>query len=354
MNKIFFSILVALNSQACVQASDKILLEKPTVDKRIELLSVVFRLAEKQEYSNKYCKLYVDRIDQYFEKYKNHELIQFTKSIISENGVAFDGPMWMATHLDDHLKLLADVKDVWQQDPRWTQENVEKFVPLLQDFYQDTKFDKFFDDNADLYAEAVKRFAPVLEQIDLNWCSSFFGKETTEKFLIKIGFGIGGNCHGTNVDYTNGSREVYAIMGVGSFDHAGFPEFSIKFDLPIVIHEFCHPFVDHLTARNRELFRESGEKISSGAITEAYPSWEVVLDETLVNACMIKYLKDHDFGQSEIEMWISVIKEAFGFFWIKELVDELESYDKQRDQYPTLESYMPKLSEAYKIWAEKF
>ena len=52
-------------------------------------------------------------------------------------------------------------------------------------------------------------------------------------------------------------------------------------------------------------------------------------------------------------MWINAIKEAFGFFWIKELVDELESYDKQRDKYPTLESYMPKLSEAYKIWAEK-
>ena len=354
MNRIFLSILVALNFQACVQAPDKILLEKPTVDKRIELLSVVFRLAEKQEYSNRNFKLYVDRIDQYFEEHKNHELIQFTKSIISENEIAFDGPMWIATHLDDHLKLLTDVKDVWQQDPRWTKENVEKFVPLLQDFYQDTKFDNFFKDNADLYDEAVKRFMPIIDQIDLNWFFSFFGKEPTGKFLIKIGFGIGGNCYGTNVDDTNGCREVYAIMGVGSFDNAGLPEFSTKFDLPIVIHEFCHPFVDNLTAKYKELFRESGEKISSDAITEAYTSWEIVLDESLVNASMIKYLKDHDFGQSEIEMWINVINEAFGHFWIKELADELESYDKQRDQYPTLESYMPKLSEAYKIWAEIF
>ena len=352
MNKILIYILIALNFQACIQAQEKFFLEKPTVDKRVELLSIVFRLAEKQEYSNKNFKLYTDKIEQYFEEYKNHELIQFTKSIINENEIAFDGPMWLAVHLDDHLKLLTDVKDVWQHDQRWTKENVERFVPLLQKFNKDTRFDKFFKDNADLYDEAVKIFLPIYEQIDLNWCSSFFGKETKEIFSIKIGFGIGGNCYGTNVDDINGRRKIYAIMGVQMFDNAGLPTFSTMYDLPLVIHEFCHPFVDNLTAKNSELFKESGEKLSSDAINEAYNSWEVVLDEALVNASMIKYMKDHDFEQSAIEMWVNAIKKAFGFFWIEELVEELEKYDEQRDQYPTLESYMPKLGEAYKIWAE--
>ena len=40
------------------------------------------------------------------------------------------------------------------------------------------------------------------------------------------------------------------------------------------------------------------------------------------------------------------------FFGIKELVGELENYNKQRDKYPTLESYMPQLADAYKIWVE--
>jgi len=200
MNKVLIiAILIMLNFQACEQK--KVLLEKPKVDERVELLSIVFRLAEKQEYSNKNFKLYVDRIEQYFEKYKNHELIQFTKSIISEHGISFDGPMCMAVHLDANLNLLTDVKDIWQLDPRWTKENVEKFVPLLQKFYKDTKFDKFFKDNADLYDEAVKRFAPIYEQINLNWLFSFFGKEPTEIFLIKIGFGLGGNSYGVNLDY---------------------------------------------------------------------------------------------------------------------------------------------------------
>lgn len=349
MTKILIAILITFNFLACAQ--ETVRLEKPKVDERIELLSIVFRLAEKQEYSNKDFKLYVDRIEQYFEKNKNHELIQFTKSIINENRIAFDGPMWLAVHLDDNLNLLKDAKDVWQLDPRWTKESVEKFVPLLQNFYKDTYFDKFFKDNADLYDEAVKHFTPIYEQVDLNWCYSFFGKEPTEIFLIKIGFGI--NFYGVNLDYTNGNRKVFAITGLaGMFDNAGFPEYSIMYDLPLVIHELNHSFIDKLTEKNEELFRESGEKISSGAITEAYSSWEEVLDETLVHASMIKYLKDHDFDQSEIEMWINLIKRNFGFFWIEELVEELENYDKQRDKYPTLESYMPKLAEAYKIWAE--
>jgi len=85
---------------------------------------------------------------------------------------------------------------------------------------------------------------------------------------------------------------------------------------------------------------------------EAYPSWEVIFDEALIHAATIKYMKDHDFKPSEVDNWMKWMKDGFGFFWMEELVAELESYDKQRDKYPTLESYMPKLAEAYKIWVE--
>ena len=353
MNRVLMSILVVLSFQMCIQAQENVLQEKPTVDKRIELLSIVFRLAERPEYVSNELKLYSDRIDQYFEEYKNHELIQFTKSIINENGIAYDGAMWMATHLDDNLKLLSDVKEIWQQDPRWTNRNVEIFVPLLQKFYKDTEFDNFFNENTDIYEEAVKRFAPIGEQIDLNWCYSFFGKESAEIYSIKIGLGIWGNCYGTNVDYTNGNRTVYAIMGVWMVDATSLPVFSKMPNLPILVHEFCHPFVDNLTANSNELFRESGEKIFSVTNNDSYTSWEVILDEALLNASVTMYMKDQNFEQSEIAYWIGLIKNGFGCFWIEDLVNELENYNKKREQYPTLESYMPKLAEAYNIWVGK-
>ncbi len=348
-------LLIMLLLQACAQ--EKAIEEKPTIDKRVELISVVFRLAEKQEYATKKFKLYNDRVDQYFEEYKNHELIQFTRSIISERGIAFDGPMWLAVHLDDNLRLLPDVTDIWQHDPRWTKEYVDQFVLLLQQFHQETRFDDFFRENTDLYAETAKRFASVYEQADLNWCASFFGKKPSETFLTIIGLGVWGNCYGTNIDYANGDRKVYAIMGLFQTDQAGLPVFPKLPNLPILIHEFSHPFVDSLTAKHKEAFRESGEKMYAVAKevfgTEAYPSWEVILDEALINASVVLYMKTHGFEPSEIDRWVKWIKEGFGFFWIEELVNELESYDQQRDKYPTIESYMPRLAEAYKTWTEK-
>lgn len=352
MTRMLIAILIALTLQACAQ--EKAISEKPTIDKRVELISIIFRLADKQGYADNTFKLYSDRVDQYFGKYKNHELIHFTRSIISERGIAFDGPMWLALHLDDNLKLRPGVTDVWQHDPRWTKEYVEKFVSLLQQFRKKTRFDKFFRDNADLYAEAAKCFAPLYEQADSNWCASFFGKEPSETFLTIIGMGVWGNCFGVNVDYPNGGREVYAIMGLRDIDHAGLPVFSKFPNLPILIHEFSHPFVDGLTAKHKGTFRDSGEKIyttlKDALETEAYPSWEVVLDEALINASVTMYMKDHGFEQSEIASWTKLIKEAFGFFWIEELMGELERYEQQRDKYPTIESYMPQLAEAYKSW----
>jgi uncharacterized protein YihD (DUF1040 family) len=351
MNRILIAILVTLNFQACVQVQEKVLLEKPKVDKRVELVSIVFRLAERPEYSGKVFLPYTDRIEQHFEKHKNHELIQFTKSIIDERGITYDAPMWMAVHLDANLKLLTDVKeDIWQKDERWTKEITEKFVLLLQQFAKDTHFDDFFKYNADLYDEVIKRFATVYEQVDLSWYLTFYGQEPTETFSIIIGAGNGTSNYGPPIGFTDGSRNVYAIMG----GLGGVYEYG-TFAWLVIIHEFNHSFVNWLIYKNVEAFRESGEKIfpviKDVLANQAYGDWETMMCEALVRAAEIKYLKDKDFEQEIIEEKINREKNN-GFFWIENLVAELDSYDKQRDIYPTLESYMPRLIEAYKIWAE--
>jgi len=113
--------------------------------------------------------------------------------------------------------------------------------------------------------------------------------------------------------------------------------------------------VIHLSAENEDLFRESGERIFSVARSQmacqGCDSWVAMLNEALERAVAIKYAKDHKTKQAVVDDLIKQEK-AKGIFWIEELVAELESRDRQRDKYPTLESYMPKLAEAYKTWAE--
>ena len=295
MNRFLVSILVALSFQGYAQ--EKVVLEKPYIDKRIELLSIVFRLAEKPEYSSEMFKIYTDRIEQHFGQYKNHELIKFTKSIIKKKGVSYDAVAYMSVYLDDNLDLSTNLKNnVWQQDSRWTKKHVEKFIPLLQQFANDTKFDDFFKENADLYAESVKCFAPLYDPIDVDWYFSFFGKEPSETFSIILGLGNRGN-YGPSLDYKDGNRKVHSIMGVSYIDSTGMPKFDYNpLAFFVIIHEFNHSFVTCLVDNNIKELEESGKKIfsvvKSVLAKQAYRKWESMMYEALVRAAVIKYMKD--------------------------------------------------------------
>ena len=355
MKKLLFLIFIAIPLQIHSQIQIP-LIEQPTVDKRVELLSIVFRLAGRQEYSSKQFKLYTDRIEQYFGQHRNHELIQFTKSIMNEKGLGYDAVAWMSIYLDKNLNLLTDVRPLTEADSRWNKENVEKFVLLLQRFHKDVEFEKFFNNNAELYKETILRFSPVYEQIDLNWYRNFYGKDPGGTFSIIIGAGNGNNNYGPSLNHVNSDRKIYAIMGIWNVDNEGMPVFIEGQYFPIIVHEFCHSFVNYLIEKNHEAFRKNGEKIfqvMKGKISQSYSSWEIMLKEALVRASVIKYMKDHNFENSTIEFLTNKEEYDNGFPWIEELVDELEKYGKQRDKYPTLESYMPKIIEAYDVWSDK-
>ena len=79
MKKILTLFLVCLNLYSFGQKSN--ILEQPKVYERVELLSIVFRLAENPEYSSEKFKLYTDKIYKHYEPYKDHKLIQFVKQL---------------------------------------------------------------------------------------------------------------------------------------------------------------------------------------------------------------------------------------------------------------------------------
>src|ERR1051326_6797911 len=70
------------------------------VDQRVELMSIIARLAGYGEYVNNSFKLYANDVDSYFEKYKQHPAVQFAIKIRESNGIGFDAVMTMAVHLN--------------------------------------------------------------------------------------------------------------------------------------------------------------------------------------------------------------------------------------------------------------
>ncbi len=354
MKKIILLLLVLVSVSLFSQK--KQILDKPKVDERVELLSIVFRLAEAQEYNSEYFKLYTDKIGKHFSEYKNHELIQFVKKIRKENGVSYDAVMSMAIHLGGapNFNPLVQLSDT-TPEKRWGKENAIKFVELLQKFYQDAHCSEFFKENSELYKNVSARFIPVYNHLDLKWYRQFYGKEPRERFKIINGLGIGGGNYGPNITLKNGDREVYAIMGTWSMDSTGMPKFNLNNYLPTLLHEFNHSFVNYLVDKNAHSLQASGEKIyaieTEAMKRQAYGNWETMVKESLVRAAVIKYMKDHQFDKIQIE---NEVKEQFSrkFLWINKLTEELENYDKQRDKYPTFESYMPNIIKAFTAYAD--
>ena len=349
---ILFVLLIILSVNGFAQDSQ--IMDKPKVDKRVELLSTVAHVAGYEEYNMNFFNLYMDRIDNYFASYKDHDLIRFMKKIRNDNGIGYDAVMAMAVHLDENLNPRKEFT-AGIPESRWVDSTGYEFVCLLKQFYKDTDYDKFFRDNQDLYNDASQRFLPVFDHLDLKWYSSFYGKEPTEKFIVINGLVNGGSNYGVSFSPTAGKKEVYAIMGAWSMDSVGKPTFAINEYFPTLLHEFNHSFVNYLTDNNPGLFEENGirifDVIGDDMKSQAYSNWLTVLNEALVRAAVIKYMKDHNFDAKQIE-GETHHQISRGFFWIEGLVAELENYDKQRDIYPTLESYLPNLAKAYAGFAD--
>src|SRR5262245_13191190 len=90
------------------------------VDLRVELMSIVARLAGYEEYSSNEFKQYVGDVNRHFEKYRQHPVIQFAAKVRQSNGISFDAVMSMAVHLSPPPALTPRVPFTAQApDKRW-------------------------------------------------------------------------------------------------------------------------------------------------------------------------------------------------------------------------------------------
>ncbi|HXB12809.1 MAG TPA: DUF4932 domain-containing protein [Bacteroidia bacterium] len=352
---IFYLIVflsLAAEPKVFAMDGDTALLSAPKVDRRVELLSIVFRLAGSREYNTEENKNYVGDIHRHFDKYKNHPLIVFAKELADSNGVGYDAIAAMAIHIEQapSFKPLVPFSDSVPES-RWGRDDANKFVSLLQKFYVDAECEKFFKEEENKYKIAEEKFRSVYDKLDLSWYKKFYGKLPDGKFNIVIGLGNGGNNYGPKIIYPNGKEEVYAVMGSWSFDSLGQPFYDIKNYLPILIHEFNHSFVNYLIDKNKKMFEEAGSaiyiRVSAKMRVQAYSNWKTMICEAIVRAAVIKYLKSHDTIGGKQADKETMDELSNGFVWMKEQVALLDKYESNRQKYPTLENFVPELASFY-------
>lgn len=343
----FLCILCFLNLKAQPVSS----INGPVIDERVELVSIVFRLAGNKEYSSDSFRRYSEAIEKHFGKYREHKVVALARKLREENGLGFSEVMKMPVQLKS-LQEMTPVVPFTELLPGsgWGLENARNFKILLEDFYTTSNAQSFFKEHQSLYRLAEDRFKNVSSQLDSKWYKEFYGIQSGDHFNIILGLGNGGANYGTDLSITKSSREVYAIMGTWKIDSLGQPFYERDDYLPTLLHEFNHSYVNAVTDQNREKFRKAGKKLFASVQEEmrlqAYTNWETILNEALVRAAVIKYMKDHHFDSSAIEKE-QIEQVEKGFYWIKELVVKLEEYAQGRNRYSSLHEFVPELAEFY-------
>jgi hypothetical protein len=349
--RVFLGMLTLAVSCSCVSQTGGVSLV-PRVDPRVELLSIVFRLAGSDEYNMSPLSRYTADIDRYFAPYKNHPAILLAKKLAEKNEVGFDAVMAMAVYLTPPPALSPVIPFTDEiPDARWGKSNAVLFTQALHDFYRDTSFEKFFTSHQAMYQLAESRFRVVLDGLDLDWYKNFYGEVPKGHFNVILGMNNGGGNYGPKVILADGQEELYAIVGCWTNDDSGNPTYSADY-LPTLIHEFNHSFINPVIDQHGKEFAfvdQVYRPLASQMQAMAYGDSKVMVEESLVRAAVILYFESRKSAEEIKRMLIG--EQASGFVWMDELCDLLRHYVSQRTRYPTFSSFVPAIIEFYRSLA---
>jgi hypothetical protein len=221
---------------------------------------------------------------------------------------------------------------------------------------KETGFREFVEQHRALYDATEARMKALLEkEAHLEWFNNWFGGRPQASFTVALGLLNGGGCYGPHFRDAAGKEELYCVLGVWQTHAQGLPQFASEM-LATVIHEFAHsyanPIIDHhlkeLSAAGKKLYAPVAGQMRS----QAYGDPATLLRESLVRACVVRYVRKYEGTAAARSTITSQIKR--GFLWMQELCEQLEDYERQRDQYPTLEVFAPRLVEFFDKYAAGF
>lgn len=123
------------------------------VDRRVELVAVMARLAGFDEYQAPGIAQYDQAIHDHFDGFRNHPSIQLLNLLREQHGIAYNAPIEMALIAQPETwKPLVDLSP-WPVflDSRWDAPSAEAFLAAAAKFEQDTKAQAFFDSQQPIF-----------------------------------------------------------------------------------------------------------------------------------------------------------------------------------------------------------
>lgn len=330
------------------------------VDERIELVSIVARLAGLREYRMQNSdSAYARRVEAHFGPHRDHPAVRRLVSLHAERGVSYDALPSLALHLGplpDLVERVSFEAAPERLDARWNGAAARPFLVDLRDFARATGAAEFFASERAFYSEVSRRLSERLsESRALPWFDDYFGARPGASCVAIAGLLCGGMNYGVGVRFADGRAEELApVFGCWEWDEQGFPKFGASY-VPLFAHELCHSYTNRLVdAFERELAAPAARIHASCADAmkrQGYSTPKIVMYETLVRACVVRCRLATE-GSSAAKEQAQAELEAH-FAWVPELADLFAEYEKDRDRFPTLRDFLPRIVERLTAIAER-
>lgn len=341
---------------ACAEARDE---AAPTdtlleirVDPGVELLAILFHMAGRDEYNMTRVTRWETAVNSHFARYAEHPAVEMTERLAGPYDVGYFVPMNLAVHLGAPPALA--VRSPLAESPSihrtWTTypDTTARYLELVRSFARATRFEDFLSSQRALIDSTEVRLRRLVDEtVETAWFDEFWGVEPGARFVLVPGLTNGRASYG--VEYADSvGRELYAITGVMETDDAGIPTFGSDFTATVV-HELSHPYSDPLVEAWLERLRGPGEALhatdADAFRRQAIGSGETLVIESLVRATVARYrLAREGAGAMEAEVAEQV---ELGFDWMPDLVALLGEYEADRDRWPTMEAFMPRIVEFF-------
>jgi len=343
-----------------IAAPSELPFAKPTVDERVELLAIVFRLAGAKEFACKRFTKYDDAINAHFAEFKDHEVIQSAKELNKGTGLweinisndrvpAFavackitDGRVILteenAIALEKHYRDLG-----W---PCWPQAASLKFAQLLDDFYVKSRFHEFFVSQKDLYDRFEERFFDLCRFFNIGWFDTFYGTSPGERFQVYLLVTGEDGGYGTMLPRNDGTKDYCAIIGVHPtyVNDDGEPLYTENSVLVFMLTYNLLAFADPLVEKHYPLFKKASERLFPHTVERMQQNVGDVLTPKRVLQYYLTYAALAEYSKAHGGDPLSGMKKS-GFVWFDKMREAVKRYTNDRDTYPTFDAFMPHLAE---------
>lgn len=309
---------------------------KAEINKQVELVQTLLFLAEEQEKTVQYLanKVYLQKITDWFEPYKDHPAVKITKRLITDDYFFHIRPLQAILDMEN---ILADESDMLHL---WAEETTR--------FAAESGFDDFFRTQSEYYAGILEYVNSCDIDTWIAYIENYF-KNTPDEFHLII-CPIAGN-YGFRIP--RGEREIaYTVRFEPKYDENGQPDGKFDFFAMGIAHEYAHCFVNPIVERNKELLKDHDQFFRAHTnMPKSYNTDYAVINEYFVRAFQIRFMEENSTLFPEFNIAAEYERQRKCFIFIDDFVKPLKQYEN--DGMPFSEFYLNNIERILNDSAEK-